>query len=260
MTNPHGTPIWYELLSADADASSDFYAKVLGWTVHDADAGGMDYRMIDTGGGDFAGGLMQLTSEMQAGGAKPAWLFYIGVDDVDAAVEQVTTLGGAVQMPAITMEGVGRMAMVTDPHGIPFYVMRGASPEASRAFDYKGVGKCSWNELATPDQAAAHAFYGAVFGWTFPDKMPMGPAGDYVFVQAADQTIGAIMPASMGPAPGWQFYFRATDIDAAAEAVRANGGTVHDGPMEVPGGDWALNASDPAGVRFGVVAAARGEG
>lgn len=258
MTNPHGTPIWYELLSADADASRDFYAKVLGWTVHDADAGGMDYRMIDAGGGDFAGGLMQLTPEMQQGGAKPTWLFYLGVDDVDGAVEQITMLGGCVMMPAITMEGVGRMAMVTDPQGIPFYVMRGVSPEASRAFDYKGVGKCSWNELATPDQAAAHAFYGAVFGWTFPDKMPMGPAGDYVFVHAADQMIGATMPASMGPKPGWNFYFRAKDIDAAAAAVRANGGTLFTEPMEVPGGDWIINASDPAGVRFGVVATDRG--
>ena len=260
MTNPHGTPIWYELLSADADASRDFYSKVLGWTVHDADPGGMDYRMIDAGGGDFAGGLMQLTPEMQAGGARPTWLFYIGVDDVDAAVGQVTALGGSVHMPAITMEGVGRMAMVADPQGIPFYVMRGASPEASTAFAYKGVGKCSWNELTTPDPAGAHAFYGALCSWTFPDKMPMGPAGDYVFIHCAGEMIGATMPASAGPAPGWQFYFRATDIDAAAAAVTANGGTVHDGPMEVPGGDWALNASDPAGVRFGVVAAGKGQG
>jgi uncharacterized protein len=257
MTNPHGTPIWYELLSADANASRDFYAKVLGWTVHDADPGGMDYRMIDAGGGDFAGGLMQLTPEMQAGHAKPTWLFYIGVDDVDAAVEQVVTHGGSVQMPAITMEGVGRMAMVADPQGIPFYVMRGESAEASRAFDYKGVGKCSWNELATPDPAAAHGFYGAVFGWTFPDKMPMGPAGDYVFVRAAGEMIGATMPASMVPTPGWHFYFRAKNIDAAADAVRANGGTVFESPMQVPGGDWIINASDPAGVRFGVVATDR---
>jgi uncharacterized protein len=260
MTNPHGTPIWYELLSADADASRDFYAKVLGWTVHDAEPGGMDYRMIDAGGGDFAGGLMQLLPEMQAGGAKPTWLFYVGVDDVDAAVAQATALGGAVRMPAITMEGVGRMALVADPHGVPFYVMRGASPEASTAFAYKGVGKCSWNELGTPDQEAAHAFYGQLFGWTFPDKMSMGPLGDYVFVQAADQTIGATMPASAAPAPGWLFYFRAGEIDAAAAAIRDNGGTVHQEPMEVPGGDWALVASDPAGVRFGVVAAGKAAG
>ena len=28
MTNPHGTPIWYELLTADAAASKAFYDDV----------------------------------------------------------------------------------------------------------------------------------------------------------------------------------------------------------------------------------------
>ncbi len=33
MRNPHGTPIWYELLSTDADASKVFYDSVIGWDV-----------------------------------------------------------------------------------------------------------------------------------------------------------------------------------------------------------------------------------
>jgi predicted enzyme related to lactoylglutathione lyase len=258
MSNPHGSPIWYELLSPDAEASKTFYETVIGWTVHDADPGGMDYRMIDAGEGDFAGGLMALTPEMQGGGAKPTWLFYIGVDDVDASVAKIEAAGGSVRMPAIDMAGVGRMALVADPQGIPFYVMRGASPEDSKAWQRTGMGKCNWNELMTPDQAGANAFYADVFGWTYPDKMPMGEMGDYVFIDVAGQQIGATMTAQPGTPPAWQFYFRAPDIDAAAEKVTANGGTVHAGPMEVPGGDRIIVASDPHGVMFGVVASAGG--
>ncbi|MEG3123861.1 VOC family protein [Sphingomonas sp. GB1N7] len=254
MTNPHGTPIWYELLSNDADASKAFYEKVIGWTVHPADPGGMDYRMIDTGGGDFVGGLMNLTPEMHAGGAKPRWLFYIGVDDVDATVAKITEKGGGVLMPAIDMPGVGRMAFVHDPQGIPFYVMRGASPEDSTAYDRTGMGKCNWNELATPDQAAANAFYGEIFGWTFPDRMTMpGDMGDYVFVHVAGQQIGATMKAVPGGPSGWQFYFRTPDIPATAASVAEAGGTVHHGPAEVPGGDRIIIASDPHGIMFGAV-------
>lgn len=256
MTNPHGTPIWYELLSDDADASRDFYQAVIGWTVHPADLGGMDYRMIDARDGDFAGGLMNLTAEMKAGGAKPTWLFYLGVDDVDAAVAKVQERGGTVQMPAIDMPGVGRMAMVADPQGNSFYVMRGASDEASRAWERTSMGKCNWNELVTTDQAAGNAFYADVFGWRYPDKMSMpGDMGDYVFVEAAGETIGATMPIQPdGMQRGWTFYFRAPEIEAAAAQVRARGGEVLQGPMQVPGGDMVILARDPHGVTFGVSA------
>ena len=257
MLNPHGTPIWYELLTADPDASKAFYDDVIDWTIEARPSGEMDYRMIDTGAdGDRGqvGGVMRLTEEMRSGGARPTWLFYIGVDDVDATVERITTAGGKALMPAWDIPGIGRMAMVADPQGIPFYVMRGASDESSAAFDRMGMGKCNWNELATSDQAAANAFYAEVFGWTYPDKMPMGEMGDYIFVQAGDQTIGATMTARKdGPPPGWTFYFRAPEIEEAAEKVKKGGGTVHAGPMEVPGGDRIIVASDPHGVMFGVV-------
>ncbi|MBR0552565.1 VOC family protein [Stakelama marina] len=255
MRNPHGTPIWYELTTADPDASKAFYDDVVGWTVDaEPQIPGMDYRMINIAGGDQVGGVMRLTDEMLGGGANPGWFFYIGVDDVDATVEKVKAAGGGVIMPPWTIEGVGRMALVHDPQGLPFYVMRGEPDEQSTAFDPTGMGKCNWNELSTPDQEGAQAFYGDVFGWTFPDTMPMGDMGDYVFVAVGDTTIGATMTApDSGPPPGWRFYFRAPDIEKAAETVKAKGGTVHHGPAEVPGGDRIIIASDPAGVMFGVV-------
>lgn len=253
MTNPHGTPIWYELLTADPDASKRFYDDVVGWTVEDRPSGEMDYRMIDTGNG-LVGGVMRLTPEMTGGGARPTWLFYIGVDDVDATTEAIKAAGGSVTMGPWDLPGVGRMAMVADPHGVPFYVMRGSSDESSTAYDRTGMGKCNWNELTTTDQPAAQDFYATVFGWTYPDRMPMGALGDYVFVNVGDRTIGATMTQREGgPPPSWTFYFRAPDIEAAADKVRAGGGAVHHGPIEVPGGDRIILASDPHGATFGVV-------
>ncbi|MCM8729913.1 VOC family protein [Hephaestia sp. GCM10023244] len=255
MTNPHGTPIWYELATADPDASKAFYDHVIGWTIDAVPAmPGMDYRMIDTAGGGHVGGVMRLTDEMVKGGAKPGWFFYIGVDDVDATVDRLKAAGGGVIMPPWTIDGVGRMALVTDPQGNPFYVMRGASDENSNAFERTGMGKCNWNELTTTDQQGAHAFYADVFGWTYPDKMPMGEMGDYVFVEAAGTTIGATMTATEAGQPtGWRFYFRTPDIDAAAASVGEQGGTVLTGPMAVPGGDRIIVATDTHGVVFGAV-------
>lgn len=253
MTNPHGTPIWYELLTPAPDASKTFYDAVIGWTIEPRPAGEMDYRMIDSGDG-LVGGVARLSDAMTAGDARPSWLFYIGVDDVDATVAAITAAGGSVTMPPFDLPDIGRLALVADPQGAPFYVMRGASDQASTAWDRMGMGKCNWNELTTTDQEGAHEFYTRVFGWSYPDKMPMGEMGDYVFVEAAGQTIGATMTGqSGGPPPAWTFYFRAPDIEAAAETVAARGGAVHYGPAEVPGGDRIIVASDLHGAMFGVV-------
>lgn len=259
MANPQGTPIWYELVAADPDAAKAFYDPVMGWTVEDRPAGPMDYRMIGTPDGDAVGGLAGIGADTPAAAATPGWRMYVGVDDVDATVAAILRAGGSERIAPFDLPNVGRMALVADPQGIAFFVMRGHSPQRSTSFDPHRLGRCSWNELATPDQAGANAFYAEVFGWTYPDAMTMpGDMGDYVFVDCAGQRLGATMTARVeGPPPNWQFYFRVADIDAAAEAVRAGGGTVLMGPHDVPGGDRIIVASDPSGALFGAVAAGK---
>ncbi len=255
MANGHGMPIWYELVSPDPSASRVFYDAVIGWSIEPEPTGAMDYRMI-TSGTDTVGGVMRLTDEMAAAGAKPRWLFYLNVADVDAKAAEVTAAGGTILMEPWTIPDIGRIALANDPQGIPLYIMQPEPVGESGVFDRTGMGKCSWNELVTPDQASANAFYAQLFGWTYPDKMTMPEGrGDYVFVEAGGGQIGATMPCRNGePAPGWNFYFRAPDIDAAAAAVRDGGGTVLMGPQDVPGGDRIILATDPHGVTFGVVA------
>ena len=71
MANPHGTPIWYELLTTDASVSKSFYDDVIGWTIAtESSAPSMDYRMIATSDGGFVGGIMPLTYAMRTGGAR----------------------------------------------------------------------------------------------------------------------------------------------------------------------------------------------
>jgi predicted enzyme related to lactoylglutathione lyase len=180
----------------------------------------------------------------------PGWLGYIGVDDVDSAVADIEGAGGKVHMPAMDLDGVGRMALVADPQGVPFYVMRGASEEASTAFDPVKAGHCSWNELSTPDQAGALAFYTGRFGWEKGEVMPMGEMGGYQFIHHGGGMIGAIMTSPPERPGGWNFAFAVRDIEAAAAKISAGGGIVHQGPIEVPGGDRVVMASDPQGAAF----------
>lgn len=250
MPNPHGSFIWYELLTSDPDAAAVFYGDVIGWTARSAGQPGVDYRLFSAGGTDIAG-HMKLPAQAAEIGAQMGWLGYIGVDDVDASVSSILASGGSVHMPALDMEGVGRIAMVADPQGVPFYVMRGASEADSNSFAPRKPGHCGWNELSTPDQQGALAFYTGQFGWEKGDSMPMGDMGDYQFINHGGGMIGAVMTNPPGGArPAWKFAFNVPDIEAAAAKITAGGGSIQYGPTEVPGGDWAVMATDPQGAPF----------
>lgn len=258
MQNPHGSFIWYELMSPDPDASKAFYDAVVGWDIEPAPSGEMDYRMIHRANGGNAGGVMRLTDEMRGHGALPKWLGYIGVDDVDAAVAAVAASGGKTLMPAWDVEGIGRIAMVTDPQGCPLYLMKpihpaGASDGTSDVFSPDAMGRVGWNELATPDQPAALNFYGRLFGIVDAGRMPMGEMGDYVFLKHHDVPVGAVMRQQPGQPAGWMFVFRVPSVAASAKAIEQGGGTIIRPPHQVPGDDWLVIATDPHGARFATV-------
>ena len=254
MRNPHGTPIWYEYHSSDADRAQAFYEHVFGWQVAaSGDVDGLDYRIISSPDGDGLGGLMPVMEGTPQG---PGWLFYVGVDDVDAAVATAQGAGGTLHMDPIDMPGVGRMALLADPSGQRFYAMRGAMDEPSRAFatpPATAPGKMVWNELAAADQDAALAFYAALFGWRHEGGFPMGPLGEYRMVHAGDTCIGATLPVVPGGTPGWLFYVEVADIDAAVARVAATGGALLEQPTEIPGGSFSAIATDPDGARIGLV-------
>lgn len=247
MANSDGTPIWYELMTNDAEGAQKFYADVVGWTIAPSGMEGTgDYRVLTAPDGKGVGGMMKLP---EGAPMKPGWFSYIGMQDVDGTVEKIKAKGGSVHMGPQDIPGVGRFAMVADPQGMVFYVMRGDSPDDSKAFG-TGPGHCGWNELVTSDHKAALDFYGPLFDWENKETMPMGPAGDYCFIDHAGTRIGAMMTAGQGFATRWNYYFTVASIDAAIEKIKAGGGTVTHGPQEVPGGAFIVVADDPQGASF----------
>jgi predicted enzyme related to lactoylglutathione lyase len=265
MANPEGSFIWYELMTTDPDGAKSFYDKVIGWNIasqSDAKAGDMDYRHIARSDGGSAGGVLALTKPMLDGGARPGWFCYFYVKDVDAAAAAITGDGGKVMMPPTSLPGVGRMAMLTDPQGVLFYIMTPEPPPgredmSSDVYDRHAAQRVSWNELASPDLEGAKAFYSKHFNFEFNDSMPMGPMGDYCFIDhGALKGIGAIMQQQDKSHPAmWLFYFRVPSIAAAKATIEANGGQVLWGPAEVPGGEWVISGTDPQGAGFGLVGA-----
>jgi uncharacterized protein len=256
--NPPGAFIWYELMTTDADGAKAFYDSVVGWNIGEASPEFQGYRMIGRSDGKFAGGVLPLTDEMQQHGARPMWLGYINVADVDAKVAAIEAAGGKTLMKQ-DIPGIGRIAMVADPSGAPFYIMKPTPPAndpnaRSDVFSPDQAQHVRWNELSSADQDGATDFYARQFGWSQGDEMDMGEMGKYRMIKANSVIIGAIMrkPPQL-PVSMWTYYIGVDNIDRAIEALTAGGGQILHGPMEIPGGEYALNAMDPQGALFGLV-------
>jgi predicted enzyme related to lactoylglutathione lyase len=253
--------IWYELMTTDPAGAKRFYDQVVsGWSIAtDSVAPGIDYRMINRSDGKMAGGVLTLTNEMQRDGARPAWIGYIHTTDVDAAIEAIKADGGSVMMEPWDQPGVGRLAMVTGPEGAPFYLMDPIPPESdpnasSDVFSVDQPQHVRWNELWSSDPRKSVDFYTSRFSWVQNGDMDMGEMGKYQFFELNGTMIGAVMPTMPDmPQALWNFYIGVDDIDRAAEAVKAGGGQVINGPQEIPGGEYAVNGIDPQSAFFGLV-------
>lgn len=242
----HGKFIWCELMTTDIAAASTFYGTVIGWTTRDSGMPDRTYHILHAGE-HGVGGIMDLPP-----GAKPAWIAYVAVDDVDAAVAKVETAGGKIHKAADDIPTIGRFAVVADPQGAVFILFKPIPPEnPPPAADPMSPGQVGWHELHAADWEPAFAFYADLFGWTKGDAIPMGEMGTYQIFDVNGAMAGGMMTKSAHvPMPFWLNYFNVEAVDAAIERVKQAGGEVMFGPQEVPGGAWIAQARDPQGAFF----------
>ena len=121
VTGEPGATCWNELLTNDTKKAGAFYTELFGWTAHEMPMGSTTYTMFGTGE-QPAGGMMAAPPEM--GAAPPNWLVYFAVGDCDEDVQRAESMGAKVSAPPSDVPGVGRMAVLSDPQGAAFAIIR----------------------------------------------------------------------------------------------------------------------------------------
>jgi predicted enzyme related to lactoylglutathione lyase len=255
MSDMHGKFVWIELMTSDPKAAEGFYSKVVGWSAKDSGQPGMSYTLLSMGE-TMMGGLMAIPEEAKRMGAGPIWLGYIAVDDVDAYAAKITAAGGRILKEPTDIPGMLRFAVVADPYMTAFMIMKGFGDPPEGGMPAPGTpGSVGWRELHAGALDGAWAFYSSLFGWTKGDAMDMGPDGKYqLFSIDGVQSGGMMTKMAKSPAPFWLYYFNVPKLDSCVEAITANGGQIANGPMQVPGGQWIVQAIDPQGAMFALVA------
>jgi predicted enzyme related to lactoylglutathione lyase len=213
----HGDVSYITLGLPDLARGRAFYGAVLGWRFS---PGSSEH-------GAQVDDIIPMTGlwdgEQPTGGQLHGAVLGFRVDDIEAAVGAVRAHGGTVGDPHL--EPYAMAAEGHDDQGIPFYLHEMSSSGDSVAADgesHSGAveGDVSYLTMVVPDLAAAQAFYGGVFGWTFN----VGRAGGAQVTGVAPQ-IGMTTEPEAGPAtPGTIMCYRVDDIEAAVRRVRDAGG------------------------------------
>jgi predicted enzyme related to lactoylglutathione lyase len=114
-----GVFVWDELGTTDVDGAQRFYEDVFGWTTTDMGSEYGGYRMFQRGETRIAG-LMALPDASM----HPLWQPYVAVDDADATTAKAKQLGGSALMEPMDVPKVGRIAVLRDPQGAVFGIIK----------------------------------------------------------------------------------------------------------------------------------------
>jgi predicted enzyme related to lactoylglutathione lyase len=113
---------WFQLNATAPDLARTFYTGLLDWNARDdAFPGGVYTTWLGADGP--RGGMMPMAPEAAAH-APSHWLVYFGVDDVDDTVTRAVRIGGRAMVPPTDIPGTGRFAVLQDPQGAIFAIIR----------------------------------------------------------------------------------------------------------------------------------------
>ena len=248
-----GAPCWFELSSTNPQASLDFHEALFGWHHFHNDMGALGNYTFLLNANGTVGALCGMPPGSE--GRPSAWAIYFTVDVIDASIASAQALGGRLLFGPFTVPGRGHGVVLTDPTGAPFNLWQPAEGAANEIvmFEHHSVG---WIELATRDQSAAKAFYGALLGWGFPPSTNPAPSIEYQELTVADTRFGGMlqMTDDWGDLPShWSLYIPVEDVDACLQRATELGGSICVPAFDAPGVGRIARLSDPAGAGLYVI-------
>lgn len=228
-----GDFVWYDLVTDDTRAAKRFYARMFGWEFSKGD----DYSVIRSDG-EYLGAIAY-DPELDEQEIDARWISSLSVKDVDKAVSAIVEHGGTIIVEPERLRGRGRSAVVQDPQGAIFAVLKSTSgdPVPSKII----TGDFLWNQLWTPDADASGEFYEKALGYgRRADFLKYYGATKAMLVEFAWKNVDA----------HWLPLVLVPDINEATTRVESLQGIVHVKPSRDFGDGKMALVADPTGGAF----------
>jgi len=195
--------------------------------------------------------IVPIEPQALARGARPLWLGYIDVAELEPAVAAFVARGAVQLGPKRTTSDGAPAAMLRDPGGAVVGLAE-ARPDGGRA-----ALELAWCQLNVAGVGEVKRCYRELFGWWCHEPEELATTGvvNHPFAwQSGGERAGAMadIAARPGVHPHWLFHFPVESLGAAVERVRARGGVTLP-PLELPSGVRVAVCDDPQGAAFALV-------
>ena len=244
-----GRWVWAELFTEDVKTAARFYGKAFDWSFQSFPAArGPGYTLALSDGEPIGGMLQREHAQQKERGSR--WLGMLSVPDVNAAARYAAEHGGKVVMSPRLLEGRGEVALLQDPEGAPFGVIRaaGGDPPDYLAEDRQWV----WIELWAHDPLAMAQFYAGLADYEItPQEQPNGRTG-YLLASGGYTRCGIIASPAPKLASAWLPYLRVEDVKSAASRAQQAGARVVVPPRATLRDGRVALMIDPTGAPLGL--------
>jgi predicted enzyme related to lactoylglutathione lyase len=253
LTTVSGSPrlpgkfVWADLVTDDVPTARKFYTALFGWTFYDY--GGYLIGMKDD---RPLCGMFRRPRPADAS-AKPRWLGYLSVSNVERAKEAVTKGGGRVLAPPQKMPKRGEQAVFADAEGALFGVIKSSAGDPE---DFLAEpGDWIWIQLLSRNGRKAAEFYRNVGGYAIIENTSSNKLSDYVLASEgyARATVRTIRMDDEKVRPTWLPFVRVKNVGESVALTKQLGGKVWIEPKpELFDGKVSVIA-DPTGATLGLL-------
>jgi predicted enzyme related to lactoylglutathione lyase len=186
------------------------------------------------------------------------WTPYFAVASADETVSRSQERGGTTAVGPISFPP-GRAALLADRDGAVFGIWEG---ELVAGWEEWRRAAPVFVRLHTRDAFDAAIFYAEVLEWasSAPGSCEVHYEDNEVVLRSRGDVVARIHSGAIGAAPDptirphWQIHFTVDDVEAAARATRAHGGTAHQQGV----GSTEAILTDPDGAHFTVTSKGAG--
>ena len=242
-----GKFVWHDLITHDVSAVKLFYAGIFGWRFEDLP--GTDRYTLIRHDGRMIGGIAYSDRKVD-GRPVSQWVGLVSVPDVDLAVARVRQVGGRVYAGPRDIPDRGRLAIVGDPEGAVFGVVRttGGDPPDREP----GIGDWLWNELWSKDSEAAGRVYSNLIGYELDEHEEVGGPPYDVFKRDGRPRAGLLVDPFPEVTPYWLPYVRVANPAAVVAKVEGLGGQVLLAPNPEHREGTVAIIADPTGAEVAI--------
>ncbi len=215
-----GEVVWRELVTPDPKSAAAFYSALFGWSIEPVKESTKGYMLIRQGGAPI-GGIIQMPASIKNAGGE--WVCSLSVSDVDAIVKSAQSNGASTLVEPMDVSGRGRTAVIRDPQGAPFALIRSTSgdPEKGTASENAWL----WSELWSNNVAGSLDFYTKALGAGVERRRD----GDkeYTLLKAGNKEVAGVVKNPVDNVRShWVNYVRVSDPAAMVDKAASLGARV----------------------------------